>query len=303
VQQVRVAWALPGERRVAELEVWLTFVDEPSGGGGGSVTRLAGDSDSPVAASPVPIWLQQPVRLHRDGSVLVLADADDADDWLIQAKGARRAVAARAGLPDRDPKDVLVVEVPQSRTVFERALGVPAGSYAAVAAAAWPQGPDTGSAPIHVVVNPEASGQLGVLGRSVLLTHEAVHVATRSPGSQAPTWLVEGYADQIAYDAYPAGSEPAQETVREYVRERGTPRDWPDEGDFAPDATDVDLGYDLGWTAARSIEKAYGDDGLDRFYTAADRGASLDEAAAEIGTSEQGLLRQWRADLAALARR
>jgi hypothetical protein len=164
-------------------------------------------------------------------------------------------------------------------------------------------GPDTGTAPIHVVVNPEASGRLGELGRRVLITHEAVHVATRSPSSQAPTWLVEGYADQIAYDAYPAGRAPAEKTVRESVRERGMPRDWPDENDFAPDATHLDLGYDLAWTAAHSIARAYGDAGLDRFYAAVDRGDSVEQAAEVIGTSEQALLRQWRTDLAALARR
>jgi hypothetical protein len=304
VQPVTVAWALPGESRVAEETLWLTFVDEATGTPNTAVTRLAGDSDSPATApAPVPLWLLQPVNLHGDGSVLVLTDATDADQWLAQAKPARRAVAGRAASVDRDPDGILVVEVPQSRTVFERTLGVRAGSYATVGAAAWPMGPDTNTAPIHVVVNPEQSRRLSTLGRDVLLTHEAVHVATRSPGSAAPTWLVEGYADWIAYDTHPAGREPAEESLRDAVRDRGAPSDWPSEDDFAPGAADVDLAYDLAWTAARSIAMAYGDDALHRFYAAVDDGASLAEAAVTIGATERKLLRRWAADLEQLADR
>lgn len=302
VQQVRLTWALPGESRAAEDTIWLTFVDQ-AGADGGVATRLAGDTDNPDAAAPVPIWLQQPVRLLSYGSTLLLTDADDAEAWLGQAAAARRAVATRVGQAGRDPGGVLVVEVPASRAIFERALGVTAGSYAAIAAAAWPMGPDSGTAPIHVLVNPEASERLSTLGRNVLLTHEAVHVATRSPGSSMPTWLIEGYADQIAYEAYPAGSAPAEETVKESVRQHGAPRGWPDQDDFAPDAADLDLSYDLAWTAARSIASAYGDDGLDRFYAVVDHGDSVAAAADALGTSAKALRTQWRRDLGALARR
>lgn len=301
VQHVTISWSLPTERRAATDDVWLTFVDEQAADGT-RATRLAGDSDGP-AASTVPIWLQQPVRLLRDHGVLVLTGSSDASSWLSQASAARRAVAKRITTAPRGRGDVLVVEVPQSRAVFERILGVRAGSYAAVAAAAWPMGPDTTTAPIHVVVNPEASSRLSTLGRNVLLTHEAVHVATRSPGSSAPTWLVEGYADQVAYDAYPAGTAPAEDAVRAAVREHGAPQDWPAEKDFAPDAADLDLAYDLAWTAVRSIAVADGGTALDRLYAAADRGDSMTEAAEELGSSEQALRKQWRRDLEAMAAR
>ena len=291
---------MPGERRSATDDVWLTFVDEPNVDGA-SALRLAGNSGGPAAVTE-PIWLQQPVRLLHDDGVLLLTDADDGSAWARHASAARRAVAERVGAARRHPDEVLVVEVPQSRAVFERILGVREGSYAAVAAAAWPMGSDTSTAPIHVVVNPEASNSLSTLGRQVLLTHEAVHVTTRSPGSSAPTWLVEGYADQVAYDAYPAGMAPAEDAVRAAVREHGTPRDWPTEQDFAPDAADLDLAYDLAWTAAESIA-ADGENTLDDLYSATDRGASLAEAADELGISEQSLLQHWQQDLEAMAAR
>ena len=48
---------------------------------------------------------------------------------------------------------------------------------------------------------------------------------------------------------------------------------------------------------------AYGDDALNRFYAAVDGGASLEEAAEQIGTTEKQLRERWRADLAELAAR
>jgi len=302
VQLVSVRWALPDESRTAEEDVWLTFVDEPAVDGGAPTLRLAGDTDGPGAGFPVPIWWQQPVQLQRDRATMLLTDDDDTE-WLGQASAAQRAVRKRIGVAERDPKGSLVVEIPQSRTAFERTLGVPSTSYAQVAAAAWPMGVDTTTAPIHVVVNPEATARLSGLGREVLLTHEAVHVATRSPGSPAPTWLIEGYADRIAYRAHPAADAPATKTVRDSVRKQGVPRDWPAEEDFAPQAAELDLSYDLAWTAARSIAMAYGDDALNRFYAVVDRGASLEEAAEQIGTTEKQLRERWRADLAELAAR
>jgi hypothetical protein len=301
VQPVTVTWSLPGESRVAIDRLWLTFVDES--GPDGAVTRLAGDGDSPVEPTALPIWLQQPVRLLRADGVLLLTDADDAHAWSAQAADARRAVAARIGPARRHPDEVLVVEVPQSRAIFERTLGVQPGSYAAVAAAAWPRGPSASTAPVHVVVNPEASRRLSVLGRQVLLTHEAVHVATRSPASPAPTWLVEGYADEIAYDAYPAGAAPAVAAVRAAVRADGTDRHWPTEQEFSPAAPDLDLAYDLAWSAAHSVAGDEGSAALDRFYASVDRGASMAEAAKDIGTTERQLVQQWRRNLAVLAGR
>ena len=87
------------------------------------------------------------------------------------------------------------------------------------------------------------------------------------------------------------------------VREHGAPTHWPSAEDFAPDAKDLDLAYDLAWTAAHSIAAADGADALSRFYAAVAAGKSGDEAAATIGTTESALRKRWRADLAQLADR
>lgn len=301
VHEVTIDWAYRGETRVAQESVWLTFVSEPRLATGGVVAKLAGDTDDPTGVSPTPLWLQQPVRLHRSGSVLVLTASVSADPWVAEVRQAQRAVARRVGTAGRDREGVLVVEIPQSRALFERTVGVTPGSYATVAAAAWPMGPDTTRAPIHVVVNPEAAGRLTELGRKVLLTHEAAHVAVRSPGAPAPTWLVEGYADQIAYDTWPAGRAPALRSVAQSVRDHGVPNQWPPERDFAPDAENLDLAYDLAWSAVHSIAADRGSAALNRFYAAVDAGKTLDEAARVIGTSESALRKRWSADLNRLA--
>ena len=302
VQEVTISWAYEGETRVAEKSVWLTFVIEPRSAAV-AVAKLAGDADDPAGVSATPLWLQQPVRLHRSGSVLVLTASATADRWVVEARRAQQSASRRVGTAGRDRGGVLVVEVPQSRALFERSLGVSPGSYATVAAAAWPLGPDATRAPIHVVVNPEAADRLTELGRNVLLTHEAVHVLVRSPGSPAPTWLVEGYADQIAYDTWPAGRIPALQAVSRSVRAAGVPTRWPAEKDFAPDAGELDLAYDLAWSAAHSIAVGHGSAGLNRFYAAVGAGKSIDQAASLIGTTESALRKQWRSDLNQLANR
>ncbi|MFT4164634.1 MAG: hypothetical protein QM650_05280 [Microlunatus sp.] len=301
VQEVTIEWAYRGETGVSSESVWLTFVADPQSAT--VVAKLAGDTDDPTGVTPIPLWLQQPVRLYRSGSVLVLTNSTTADRWAAEARRAQQAVARRVAAADRDQGGVLVLEVPQSRAVFERTVGVSPGSYATVAAAAWPMGPDTTHAPIHVVVNPEAAGRLTELGRNVLLTHEAVHVAVRSPGSPTPTWLVEGYADQIAYDTWPAGREPALRSISRSVREHGVPDQWPAERDFTPDAENLDLAYDLAWSAVHSIAADRGSAALNRFYAAVDAGKTIDEAARTIGTTESALGKQWRADLKGLADR
>ena len=48
---------------------------------------------------------------------------------------------------------------------------------------------------------------------------------------------------------------------------------------------------------------AYGDDALNRFYAAVDGGASLEEAAEKIGTTENELRERWRTDLTELGAR
>ena len=53
VQEVTISWAYPGETRIAQESVWLTFVNESQpAADDGVVAKLAGDTDDPTGSSP-----------------------------------------------------------------------------------------------------------------------------------------------------------------------------------------------------------------------------------------------------------
>src|SRR4029077_20228361 len=52
----------------------------------------------------------------------------------------------------------------------------------------------------RIAINPHNWPTLSSLGHRIVLTHELTHVATRADTNACmPTWLVEGFADYVAY--------------------------------------------------------------------------------------------------------
>ena len=293
LQRVTASWRPTVRARAAEAQIWLTIVDE----GGRAV--LAGDTDMPAAdrSAPRPLWLQAAVVLERRGPVMVIgSDPRPLRPWLTRA--AATATAVRKRLPTWD--GALVVELPATRQSFERSIGVADGSYARIGAVAWPRGAKASTAAVHVVVNPAVSAGLSAEGLAVLLTHEAVHVATRSFASAAPTWLTEGFADQIAYDALPATRSSALGPLRNAVGRGWLPRELPAESAFETTAADLDLAYAQGWSLCTLVADRYGAAGLGRLYAAVSAGTPLADALAALGTSEAALVREWRVELGRL---
>jgi len=300
-QQVVVVWRLADDRGPAEHLLALTF--RPAAGR----TRLAGFPVAPPAggteAGGQPLWAQQPLAVARADRVTVLAtDRAGAGVWLDRGRAAVRAVAGR--LPAELAPDwsrSLVVEVPATRQAFERVLGVPPGSYAEMAAVAWPTGPAADASALRVVVNPTATARLDATSVAVLLAHEVVHVATRSPASSAPTWLVEGYADYLAYAAYPS-AQPA--AARDLLAEVRAPRRLPTDADFAPGSRSLPLHYAAAWSACRFVATETSPAALARLYRLADAGRPVDAAVrTALGTDLGTLTERWRRDLAAQAER
>ena len=303
VQSVAVRWRLPGSRRPAIQRIWLTFL--PAVG----APRLAGSTDAPGSAATTsqPLWWQGPAAVAAWGDVTVLAGgsaSQRADRWLRRTEPAVEAVRRRLGRSSAYPRtEPVVLEVPATQQAFERVLGVAPGSYAQIAAVAWPMGPDPASAPIHVVVNPGVATELPTQALAVLLTHEAVHVATHSPDSPAPTWLVEGYADQIAYAAYPDTRRAAAEPALAAVRADGPPDHFPADQDFAAGSPELEVAYARAWLLCRFLADRYGTARLDRLYASIDRGTDPGQAVSTVlGTTHAALLAGWRRDLDRLAR-
>ena len=298
-----VRWRLAGETASAEHTVWLTFAAQDGR------LRLAGTdppqgTDTPAdTTAPQPIWWTGPVRVASSAGVTVLTGSGQSPRvWLDRAVRAADEVRHRvsAGAAGHWAGD-LVVEVPASRPAFEAVLGADPGSYAGIAAVTLAEGP--GHAALRVVVNPEVTRTLAPLGVAIVLTHETVHVATRSTDSAAPTWMVEGFADEVAMTANPGAAAGAAAPLLERVRANGPPTALPGDEEVLAGAGNLDVSYAEAWLACRYVSRTWSPQALQRLYTALDHGRSLDEAvAATLGGDGASFTRGWRAFLARQAR-
>jgi hypothetical protein len=195
-----------------------------------------------------------------------------------------------------------VVEVPASRAAFEAVVGAAPGSYAGVAAVTLADGPAATAAP-RIVVNPEVTRTLTEVGVATVLTHEMVHRATRSADSPAPTWAVEGLADEVAFRTHPTAAKASSQLLADQVRGHGAPRALPSDDRFGADQADLDLTYAEAWSACRYVAATWSPARLQRLYAALDDGAALDTAARdELGVSASALTAGWRSWLERRAR-
>ncbi|QDP97634.1 hypothetical protein FOE78_18495 [Microlunatus elymi] len=310
--EVQLRWQVPGDRAPSDQTVWMTFTPDKRTGAGddtGTGLRWAGVTDAPGGHRPTPIWWLEPIRVDHDQHATVIGGPGvELTSWLGRADRAARDVSVQfASAPDgpwRRWNGRLVVIIPSSENRLEQLLGVKKGTEAALAAISWPDGSQTAAAPIRIMIN---SGNLQPdLGARIVLTHEAVHVATASPTSAAPTWLIEGFADYVAYRDYPDAQQAAARALLQRVSDSGAPRQLPTDRDFTGSAEDLDLVYAQSWLACRYLARRYGSDALFAFYAAVNRSASgqIDAAArTAFGIDQDQLVAGWRNYLSAAARR
>jgi hypothetical protein len=299
VQQMRVAWRVRNDVGPAEQLLWVTLVDE------GGTARLAGITDGPPEPAATPLWTLGSLRTETGRATTVLAAAGQpTDSWVRRGDAAVTAVRRRiASQPRLRWSGGLVVELPASQRAFEQVLGVSPGSYAQLAAVAWPIGPDPATAALRIVVNPAQSRLLDAEALDVLVTHEATHVATRSAASPAPTWLVEGFADYVAYDAHPRTSAAAAAELLGRVRTQGLVPRLPGDADFTPSAPELSLTYAESWLACRFLADTYGPGQLTQLYARVDAGEGLAPSLqAVFGLTEVELTAGWQRYLVAVAR-
>lgn len=286
--EVRVRWAVPGDQSASDQQVWMTLVR--SGGG----VRWGGVSDGPSKPGPTPLWWLEPVHYQHSGSATVIAGARiDAQAWVAAANTAVDEDAPRLGSVGWNK--TLVIIVPSSEHLMEESMGVTAGTDSALAAITWSDGHDAASAPLRIMINP--SGQQSRLATAIVLSHETVHVATQSPTSPAPSWLVEGFADYIAYVNYPEGVEPAADGLLAQVKRHGPPAGLPGESDFAAGKHDLNLSYAEAWLACRYLAERFGYQKLLRFYESVDRspdGAVSGSMRSTFGISEHEFVKGWQ---------
>jgi hypothetical protein len=165
----------------------------------------------------------------------------------------------------------VVVIVPDSQHELNRITGDPSdlSQIAAVASAevrAAPGRPD----PVgdRVGINPAAWPRLSPLARTIVLTHELTHVATRSvTGTSEPVWLTEGFADFVAYRQAGVPIQDVAADLAHAVRAGRVPTALPGDAQFSATSRQLALAYEGAWMACRLIAQRWGIATLDRLYS------------------------------------
>ncbi|MFD5649418.1 hypothetical protein [Streptomyces sp. NPDC127039] len=264
------------------------------------------DSDRPAKESGQQPWDQGAVRVVRGTHSLVLGVGQSTTALRRFADLADRAVPAVSDAWDGDWSRRVVVVVPRSVEGMAGLLGSPASSYRGIAAVTTGETGGREHAPAdRIIVNPDAYGLLGSLGKQVVLTHETTHVATRADTTSAtPLWLSEGYADWVGYRGSGRTAAQAAPELADAVAEGRVPARLPTDEDFGftADAEALARAYEGGWLACRMIAEQWGEDRLDALYrsvgTHDDRAGAVEAALHEVlGTTPDDFTARWRAYL------
>jgi hypothetical protein len=273
----------------------------------GSSWRLAADSDFDRSANGTQreVWDYGPLITVSGSSALILG-----------RPSARRLLVRLRAEAERDIPRVnavwglgwsrrVVIEVPGSQQELADILHRQFGSLSRIAAVATAELGGSGrdaAVGNRILVNPATASRLGALGQQVVITHEITHVATRAvTAAAAPTWLVEGFADFVAYRSAAVPVTVAARELRTAVRTGHVPSGLPTERDFNGTNPNLAQSYEEAWLAVRLIANRAGSAGLLRFYravagaSAADRAGALSAAlAATLGDTSAGFTALWR---------
>jgi len=292
---VDLTWRFDGfDRDPVHEEVLVGF--EESGSRVGITSFGGGDRRS-------PLWLSGPVEVRRSQQTLVLASTP-ADADLVAA----RADAAVPVVSDvlRQWRGRLVVEVPASEADLDATLAADPGTYANIAAVtASVDGTLTPSSQVHIFVNPEVYDDLEPVGGQVVMSHEAVHLATGAPlTSGVPLWLLEGFADYVALHEVDLPITTTASQIIQQVKRGGVPEHLPGQAEFDENATHLGAAYESAWVACQLLAHAGGQDALVRLYQQVSGGQDLDrQLRRSFGLTETGLTARWRQRLQVLAAR
>lgn len=293
---------LTGERADTRTEEHFTLVRRASG------WRISGHRATPTLSAP---WWSAGARATRGQHAVVVGaiDADTATWYAHQADAAVEA-AARAWPTSPFPAPLVVI-VASSTAEAAALLDRSVDRLDQVAAVTeGPVGPDGRATADRVVLNPQGLDRLSDEGRRFVLVHEAVHVLLRSalPGS-APAWLVEGFADTVAYA--PTGLPPERIAAAALadVRANGAPAHLPTAADFDGRTARLDLSYQRSWVLVSLLEETYGADAVRQLIERATTTAAAPDVEAAgaraveevLGTSVPELTWAWQRRLLALA--
>lgn len=301
IQRVRLQYSFEGNESPVEREQYLTLVPR----GGQWLIAGTDDGDASGLQTERDIWDLGPVKVVRGKTSLVLGDASQKDLQRL-ALEADRGVGDVSKVWSRTWSRHPVVVYPKSQDDMATLIGSDGKGLAQIAAVTTGSFESGLSRGDRVVVNPAAWRTLGSLGRRVVMAHELTHLATRAiTVEQVPIWLSEGFADYVAYRAVKVPTNVVAGDVLDDVRAGKGPRDLPDDADFDASQGDIAAAYEGAWLACRMLAERYGQKDLIALYVSfadSSPAPAAGDIRATIGISEQTLVKQWRAYLAARAR-
>jgi hypothetical protein len=290
---VDVTWRFAGfDQAESQAEVLMQFRRD------GDQVDLAGVGGGDART---PVWMTGPLTVRRSPDTLVV-DAGPPGRARRYERQASTAVAdVRAVLPRWQTG--LVVEVPADASGLDAALDAEPGEYAGIAAVtSSTDGSNAPDSPIHVFLNPDIYDRLGPTGAQVVMSHEAVHVATRAPNSSMPQWLLEGFADYVALADVDLPFSTTAGQIIEQVRREGAPKTLPGAAEFGSTDSHLGAAYESAWVACLVLADRGGEDELVDLYAAMDDGAELGrELRTRYGWTERAFVEAWQQRLTDLA--
>lgn len=252
------------------------------------------------------IWDLGPVEVVRGERTLVLgtADRDMLQTVADQADEAASEVDAVWGV--QWSRRVVVI-VPRDQTEMAELLVRPdeTGLDQIAAVTTGEIGSNQQTTADRVIVNPTSFGQLGEVGRAVVLAHEITHVAARaSGGSGVPIWLSEGFADYVAYRDRDLSRRQVAGDVLELVARGEGPRALATQADFDPATGQIAPAYSSSWLAVEMIAREWSEQELVELYRTVDGTTASGRPAADpvpvevavpqvLGTTLPELEQQW----------
>lgn len=265
---------------------------------------LAADREGISSTQPLPLWITDEVTVVRGERSLVVGTGS-VDRLRAYARTADRAVPRVTGIWGEDWAQYVVILVPRTQREMERLIGAESGSQSAVAAVTTSVGRASARQASHIVVNPSTFGEVGPLGRLVVLTHETTHVASHATVSGMPMWLSEGFADYVGFKDAGLSMSVVAEELFDSVRAEGAPDQLPDGRDFDPRTDQLDRAYESAWLACRYLATHWSEEKLVEFYRAMDQ-AGTKSAQRELfpellGVSEERFVQGWREYLEVIA--
>lgn len=261
------------------------------------------EGEKPAKKASEQLWDQGEVLVVRGKHSMVLGVGQPGEALHRFADLADTAVPAVSDVWGTKWPGHVVVLVPKSLEGMAGLLGSPASSYRGIAAVTTGETGAPARAPAdRIIVNPDAYGLLGTIGRQVVFTHETTHVASRSDTTAAtPLWLSEGFADWVGYRGTGRTPEQAAPELWEAITESRVPRALPTDEDFGfgGSATGLALAYEGGWMACRMIADRWGEERLVEFYRAVGahkkRPGAVEEALEKVlDTNLEDFTAQWR---------